>query len=83
MRTLTGPELAALLADAGGPPDVTHDPAVFMSTPFADLGYDSLAVLETLTLVQARWGVSLPDDVVAAATSPADLLVVLNRELVA
>jgi minimal PKS acyl carrier protein len=39
--------------------------------PFAGLGYDSLAVLETQVRISNEYGVRIPDDAVAEMTTPA------------
>lgn len=49
--------------------------------PFADLGYDSLAVLETASRVEKEYGVSIPDDVAADLDRPAALIEYVNGEL--
>jgi act minimal PKS acyl carrier protein len=43
-------------------------------TPFLDLGYDSLSLLETAARIQREYGVRLDDDVLAEATTPRLLL---------
>lgn len=80
-RTLTGADLQELLSAAAGPPEAaTTD---FLDTDFDLLGYDSLARLETASLVQARHGVRMPDDVVAGAQTPRELLALVNEALAA
>lgn len=76
---LTGADLLDLLTAAAGPPDASpHD---VLDTDFDVLGYDSLARLETAALVQARYGVRMPDDVVTVARTPRELLAVTNQAL--
>jgi minimal PKS acyl carrier protein len=52
-------------------------------TGFADLGYDSLALLETAGRVQRRYGIVLDDDVLAGAETPALFLEAVNGLLAA
>jgi minimal PKS acyl carrier protein len=46
--------------------------------PFTELGYDSLALLETAGLVAREYGVDLPDDVVGSINSPAEFVELVN-----
>lgn len=63
-------EQAGLGADAG-------------DTAFADLGYDSLALLETAGRVQRRYGIVLDDDALAGAETPGLFLEAVNALLAA
>lgn len=78
-HALTAADLQGLLSDAAGPPE-TSTPD-FLDADFDLLGYDSLARLETAALIQARYGVRMPDDVVAGARTPRELLVLVNGTL--
>ncbi|GLZ15457.1 actinorhodin polyketide synthase acyl carrier protein [Actinomadura sp. NBRC 104425] len=51
--------------------------------PFADLGYDSLALLETGSRIEREYGVRLEDDTLTEAETPTALLDVVNRHLAA
>lgn len=46
---------------------------------FADLGYDSLALLEVFAQIRTGRGVVLPDDAVDEVRTPADLVDYVNR----
>jgi act minimal PKS acyl carrier protein len=46
---------------------------------FADLGYDSLVVLETVTRLGRELGVRVPDDVVAGFTTPNEVVAYVSR----
>ncbi|MFD9907949.1 acyl carrier protein [Streptomyces sp. NPDC059063] len=45
-----------------------------LNTAFTELGYDSLAVLEVVTQVQGRLGVSIPDEALEELETPASLI---------
>lgn len=77
---LTGQDLEELFSAAAGPPDVAETD--FLDTGFEVLGYDSLARLETATLVQARYGIRLTDEVAAGAQTPREFLVLANQAIV-
>jgi act minimal PKS acyl carrier protein len=47
-------------------------------TTFADLGYDSLALLETASKIEIELGVTLEDEAVAEAETPAQLVAMVN-----
>lgn len=79
MQILTADRfLEILLQSAGG--DRPLGPAD-LDTPFDDLGYDSLALLETVGQIERQYGVTLSDDIVADATNPRELLELVNDHL--
>ena len=47
-------------------------------TPFADLGYDSIALLEAVGRVERDYGVLLADEAVADAKTPRALVELVN-----
>ncbi len=51
-------------------------------TPFDDLGYDSLAVLEIQAQIQHAVGVKLPDDALEHMPTPGDTVRYVNAQLV-
>lgn len=48
---------------------------------FADLGYDSLAVLELANQVQRHYGVRIPDEAVAEMPTPGKAVELINKRL--
>jgi act minimal PKS acyl carrier protein len=48
---------------------------------FTDLGYDSLALLEVVSQVEKRYGVSIPDDLIADLETPHALLQEVNSRI--
>ncbi|MFC7758225.1 acyl carrier protein [Catellatospora bangladeshensis] len=44
------------------------------ATSFADLGYDSLALLEATARLQRELSIRLPDDAVLAVSTPGQLI---------
>ncbi|MDC0772614.1 acyl carrier protein [Streptomyces sp. HD] len=64
-----------LLAGAGETEPVTHDAS------FEELGYDSLALLETYTRIERELGIELDDEVVPASLTPAQLVTAVNARL--
>jgi act minimal PKS acyl carrier protein len=66
-----------LRAVAGTEQGVDLD-ADIMDTEFVDLGYDSLALMETAAQILQEFGVRLDDDAVFEATNPRRLLELVN-----
>jgi act minimal PKS acyl carrier protein len=65
---------------AGEDEDLALDGDV-AGVPFADLGYDSLALLATVTQVEREFHVSLPEDRLATVDTPAAFLSFVNDQL--
>jgi act minimal PKS acyl carrier protein len=79
MARITLDELKDMLAKAGGEgagaPRLDGDA---VDTPFADLGYDSLAMLEVTSMVELAYDISLEDDAAQTAETPRALLDLVN-----
>jgi act minimal PKS acyl carrier protein len=54
------------------------DPGAMEDPTFEDLGYDSLAVMETASRIEQDYGVTIPDDELTEIKSPAALVEVVN-----
>jgi act minimal PKS acyl carrier protein len=48
---------------------------------FEEIGYDSLALMETAARLKQDFGIELTDDEIGEAQTPSDLLKVINGEL--
>lgn len=77
MTILTVDDLKHLLAECAGE-DEELDLARELDTSLTDLGYDSLALLETAAVLQQRFGVRLSDDTVGRLETPRQLLDEVN-----
>ena len=51
--------------------------------PLLDLGYDSLAVLQILTVVRRETGANLPDSMFADLRTPRDILTAVGESVAA
>ncbi|MEU5538116.1 acyl carrier protein [Streptomyces sp. NPDC020362] len=49
-----------------------------IDTPFIELGYDSLALLQVIGQVQREYGITIPDDAVVDAETPGAMLALIN-----
>jgi act minimal PKS acyl carrier protein len=58
---------------AGEDEDIDLDGDV-LDVPFDDLGYDSLALFNTVSRIERDLAITLPDDVVSEAATPRALL---------
>ncbi len=63
MEAFTLDDLRALLRECAGEPGGSLDGDHILDTTFAELGYDSLAVMEAAARVRRRYGVVLPEEV--------------------
>ncbi|MGW7294423.1 acyl carrier protein [Streptomyces xiamenensis] len=72
--TITLDDLARVLTECAGADEETALDSGSLDVPFTDLGYDSLALLETAALIKQRYGAELSDDEVTEVRTPRDLL---------
>ncbi|MEW1956726.1 acyl carrier protein [Kineococcus sp. NPDC059986] len=80
-QTLTLTDLTALLRECAGEEEGVDLDGDVLDVDFADLGYDSLALLQVISRIKRDFGVSVPDDAAATADTPRALLdlVALDR----
>jgi act minimal PKS acyl carrier protein len=69
-----------LLEGAGAEEGVDLDGDI-ADTPFADLGYESLALLETGSRIEREYGISLDEEALATAETPKALIELVNTQL--
>ncbi|MEU9336267.1 acyl carrier protein [Streptomyces sp. NPDC048290] len=82
MSELTLTELTTILRECAGQDENTDlSGADILDKEFKDLGYDSLAMLETAARIQIVHGVVLADDVVVEAATPRELIRLVNQSL--
>ncbi|MFE7314471.1 acyl carrier protein [Streptomyces sp. NPDC057555] len=81
MTELTIDELVEILRASAGEDEGVDLGADIGDTPFTDLGYDSLALLETAGKVQRDYGITLDDEVLAEAETPRRFLEAVNSRL--
>lgn len=81
MSELTLDDLRTIMIEAAGDDDAVDLTLDILDTPFTDLGFDSLAMLETVTLVKRRTGVAIADDELDSVGTPRALLAKVNTSL--
>ncbi|WP_369033865.1 MULTISPECIES: acyl carrier protein [Streptomyces] len=74
-------DLKRILLEGAGEPEGPGVEATTVDLEFQELGYDSLAVLETCTRIEREFGVSLDEEVLGQARTPRVLVDVVNRHL--
>ncbi|MDF3299887.1 acyl carrier protein [Streptomyces tropicalis] len=70
-----------LRASAGVDEQTDLDGADFADTPFADLGYDSLALLELANRIEREYGIDIPDGDLAHTQTPHEALAYVRARL--
>lgn len=70
--------LITILREAAGADESVDFTGDVMDAGFEELGYDSLALLETTARLQQDYGVVLEDDAALAAKTPRELLDLVN-----
>ncbi|MGQ0840945.1 acyl carrier protein [Actinokineospora sp.] len=80
MQHLTTTEFARILqVSAGGDAAAVSNES--LDIPFGELGYDSLALLETIGQIEREHGVAFSDDILGEATTPRSFLALVNDHL--
>lgn len=74
-------DLKRILLDGAGEPEGPGVEAATVDLGFQELGYDSLAVLETCTRIEREFGVSLDEEVLGKAGTPRALVDIVNNHL--
>jgi acyl carrier protein len=67
-------ELKDILREAAGEDEEVDLDGDVLDTDLADLGYDSLALLEAAAVASRRYGLKLSDDELETVTTPRELL---------
>ncbi|WP_327727884.1 acyl carrier protein [Streptomyces sp. NBC_00487] len=82
-RIFTLNDLKRILLEGSGAPDGTGLEGDILDADFADIGYDSLALLETASRVEREYGIELDETVVGEASTPRALLEAISAHLLA
>lgn len=81
MRQITLSELAEIMRACAGEDEDAQPLEQAQDQQFDDLGYDSLALLETHSRIQRDYGVELSDDEVGVLKTPRELVDYVNKLL--
>ncbi|MFD2472124.1 acyl carrier protein [Amycolatopsis silviterrae] len=81
MAEFTLDSLKSLLREVAGEEEGIDLDSEIATATFEQLGYDSLALLETSARIKHDYGVVLADDDVTSVGSPAELVDLVNKGL--
>jgi act minimal PKS acyl carrier protein len=79
MDRFTLEDLIAVLKESAGEDEEVDWSGEVIDLTFEDLGYDSLALFNTVSKIERDLGIRLPDDVVSHAGTPRALLREVNE----
>lgn len=80
-RRFTLDDLRRILRQAAGADEAVDLDGDIVDQAFTDLGYDSLALLETASRIEGEAGIVLDDDTVTEALTPRALIDVVNAHI--
>lgn len=80
-KLFTLDDLKRILLEAAGVAEGVDLDADILDTEFEVLGYESLALLETGSLIEREYGISLDEEAVNDADTPRALIDVVNAQL--
>lgn len=71
-------DLRRILREGAGADEGVDLDGEILDTEFDDLGYDSLALMETAARITREYGIPIDEDALLAATTPRRLLDLVN-----
>ena len=81
-RELTIDDLRRILREGAGADEGVDLDGDILDTPFDELGYESLALLETGARIGREFDVELEDTILVDAETPRELINAVNNQLV-
>lgn len=72
-------DLRTILRESAGTPEGVDLDGDILDTGFDELGYDSIAVLETVGRITRDYRVDVDDDAAVTARTPRELLALVNE----
>ncbi|MYS20705.1 act minimal PKS acyl carrier protein [Streptomyces sp. DvalAA-14] len=83
METMTLDDLMRILVECAGSEEGVLSGEDVFDRSFEDLGYDSLALMESAARIKQEFGVSVPDDDITEVETPRSLLDLVNGAITA
>ncbi|MFC3448701.1 acyl carrier protein [Amycolatopsis speibonae] len=74
-------KLLVLLSESAGEDETVDYTGDILDVDFEALGYDSLAMFNTVNRIERDYGITVGDDIVASAKTPRVLLTEINERL--
>lgn len=81
LRVFALDDLRRILREAAGADEAVDLDGEIIDREFSDLGYDSLALLETASRIEGEVGIVLDDDTVTDALTPRALIDAVNAHI--
>ncbi|MEU7024550.1 acyl carrier protein [Streptomyces sp. NPDC046203] len=81
MAEFTLEDLIRILRAGAGVDEQTDLDGEIADTPLADLGYDSLALLETATRIEREYGLRIPDGGLEHKRTPREIVDYVNARI--
>lgn len=81
MSMLTLVELTQILRECAGEDDTSPLDGDILDSRFDELGYDSIALMETAGRIRTNYGVVIEDNLLADIGTPRQLLDLVNRSV--
>ncbi|MFJ9520131.1 acyl carrier protein [Kitasatospora sp. NPDC101801] len=78
---ITEADLKRIMREGAGQSEGIDLDGDTVGVPFGELGYDSLAVMETAGRIEREFGVRIPDDALSITRTPGEFLVLVNRAM--
>ncbi|WP_433203657.1 acyl carrier protein [Nocardia sp. CA-107356] len=79
--TMTITELRRILVECAGGDDIAELDGDIATLDFEQLGYDSLALIETASRIQRDFGVMIPEEQLIDVKTPQELIDIVNSQL--
>ncbi|WP_433684093.1 acyl carrier protein [Nocardia sp. CA-119907] len=79
--TMTITELRRILVECAGGEDIAELGGDIATVDFEQLGYDSLALIETASRIQRDFGVTIPEEQLIDVKTPQELVDIVNSQL--
>lgn len=79
MQQITHKDLGRILFECAGEMESHSWNEEILDTEFLDLGYDSIAILETSARIQQEYGIRVRDEDIADLTTPRSFLDYLDQ----
>ncbi|WP_280497777.1 acyl carrier protein [Nocardia asiatica] len=79
--TMTITELRSILVACAGGEDLAGLDSDIAGVEFEELGYDSLALIETAARIQRDFGVTIPEEQLIEVKTPQELVDIVNAQL--
>jgi act minimal PKS acyl carrier protein len=81
MSTFTIDDLRRIMRQCAGEDEANALDGDILEVTFEELGYDSLALLETASRVERELHVTLPDETIAEAATPREFMAFVEERL--